>query len=65
MLKVKKFQKFMKEIKFISADSFRRKLKDKASFILIGFKFPELEGKNCELNIGSNDKRLNVLVLRN
>ncbi len=32
-------------------------VKDEAGFILIGFEFSELEGKNCQLNMGYNGKK--------
>ncbi len=39
--------------------------KDQAGFILIGHEIPELESKNCQLNSGNNNKRLNVHVIEN
>ncbi len=40
-------------------------LKDEVGFILIGFEFPEFEGKNYQMNIGNNEKRLKVHACRN
>ncbi len=40
-------------------------VKYEADFILIGFEFPELEGKDSQLNIGNKENCLNVLLIRN
>ncbi len=40
-------------------------LKDAADFLPIGFKFLELEGTNCQLNTGNNEKILKVHVIIN
>ncbi len=32
--------------------------KIETGFILIGFEFPELEGKNCQLNNVNHDKKI-------
>ncbi len=64
ILKVRKFQNSMKEVSK-RMNSFWKMLKDYACFILIGFQFPELEGKNHQLNIDNNDKWLNVHMFSN
>ncbi len=46
------------------ANPHKKILKYEASLILIGFQFPDLEGKNRQLNIGSNENILNVYMIR-
>ncbi len=70
ILKIRKFQNSLKGVSvkeiYFRRIPIKKILKDGAGFkINIGFKFfMNVECKNCQLNIGNNDKRLKAHVIR-